>query len=65
MLNSNIWIMAWLKDNWTDTDQINVEENYEVEIWANRFNLSPERLRELITKLGPSASAVKIFLNKA
>ncbi|TDO22888.1 DUF3606 domain-containing protein [Pedobacter duraquae] len=55
--------MERLKDNWPGTDRINVAENYEVEIWAKRFDLSPERLRELVTLVGPSVSAVKIFLD--
>ena len=56
--------MEMLNGIWPANDRINVEENYEVEIWAKEFGLSPERLRELITLVGPSAIAVKSYLNQ-
>ena len=56
--------MKMLNGIWAANDRINVEENYEVEIWAKEFGLSPERLREVITLVGPSAIAVKNYLNQ-
>ena len=56
--------MEMLNGIWSANDRINVEENYEVEIWAKEFGLSPERLREVITLVGPSAKAVRNYLNQ-
>lgn len=56
--------MDRLNENWPANDRINVEENYEVEIWARQFGLSPERLRELVKQVGPSITAVENYLKQ-
>ncbi|EDM35335.1 hypothetical protein PBAL39_13922, partial [Pedobacter sp. BAL39] len=35
-----------------ESGNINVNENYEVEFWAKKFNVSPQRLREIIKVTG-------------
>lgn len=45
-----------------ESDCINVKENYEVEYWAKRFNISPQRLREIIAITGTSVQAVEQYL---
>ncbi len=47
-----------------DKDLINIHENYEVEYWAGKFNITPERLREAVKNAGTSAKAVREYLNK-
>ena len=63
-LNPNVRAMDRLNENWPANDRINVEENYEVEIWAKQFGLSPERLRELVRQVGPSITAVENYLKQ-
>ncbi|MES2378887.1 MAG: DUF3606 domain-containing protein [Bacteroidota bacterium] len=46
-----------------DRDFINIHENYEVEYWANKFNITPERLREVVKEAGTSVATVKAYLN--
>jgi len=46
-----------------DKDLINIHENYEVEYWANKFGVTPERLREAVAKAGDGVEKVKAYLN--
>ena len=41
---------------------INVNENYEVEYWANLFGIRPQVLREVTAKIGTSVRNVKAHL---
>ncbi|TDQ10030.1 DUF3606 domain-containing protein [Pedobacter metabolipauper] len=43
---------------------VDVTEYYEVEYWAKKFEVSPERLRAAVESAGTSADAVKKYLNK-
>jgi len=47
-----------------DRDRINVNENYEVEYWTKKFNISADKLREAVKAAGTSAKAVETWLNK-
>jgi len=47
-----------------DRDRINLTENYEVEYWAKRFGITPERLREVVKTAGTSVKDVENYLNK-
>jgi len=42
-----------------DRSRINVNEPYEVEYWSKAFNISPDRLRQLVQQHGVSADAVR------
>ncbi|MGF7081589.1 DUF3606 domain-containing protein [Mucilaginibacter sp. UYCu711] len=46
-----------------DKDLININENYEVEYWANKFNVTPERLREVVKDIGTNVATVKAYFN--
>jgi hypothetical protein len=43
---------------------INISEYYEIEYWANRFNVRPEQLRAAVTTVGGSITDVEHYLNK-
>jgi hypothetical protein len=46
-----------------DRNLINTSENYEVEYWANKFGVRPERLKTAVRAVGNSAAAVAKYLN--
>jgi hypothetical protein len=41
-----------------DRSRINLSEPYEVQYWADKFDVSKERLSEVVRKVGDSADAV-------
>jgi hypothetical protein len=41
-----------------DRSRINLMEPYEVQYWADKFNVSKERLSEAVRKVGHSVDAV-------
>ena len=43
-------------------DLINMNENYEVEYWASRFDVKPEVLKNAVLAVGNSAVAVEKYL---
>lgn len=45
-----------------DRDRINVNEEYELHDWAENLGISPERLKEVVAKVGPMVSDVKKHL---
>ena len=51
------------KITWTNGNLINTSENYEVEYWANKFGVRPERLKTAVRAVGNSAAAVAKYLN--
>ncbi|WP_413667366.1 DUF3606 domain-containing protein [Mucilaginibacter sp. Mucisp86] len=51
------------KAGWPDNSLINTSENYEVEYWANKFGVRPERLKTAVRAVGNSAAAVAKYLN--
>lgn len=48
----------------TDRERINVKENYEVEYWSAKFQVTPEQLRQAVKSAGTSASEVEKLLKK-
>lgn len=46
-----------------DASRINLNEDYEVEYWTNRFGVSKERLKAAVDKVGVSVDAVAKELN--
>lgn len=49
---------------WMDSEVINVEEYYMVEYWANKFDVKPEVLKQVVKNIGPSVDGVRQYLNK-
>jgi hypothetical protein len=47
-----------------DRSRINVQEDYEVRYWTERFKVSPERLKEVVKKVGPMFDDVERELSK-
>lgn len=48
-----------------DAERINVHEDYEVEYWTRVLNVSAEKLRETVKKVGVMADDVRKALGKA
>lgn len=47
-----------------DRARINVHEAYEVEYWSKELGVTPDRLRELVSKHGVMAADVRRVLGK-
>ena len=47
-----------------DRDRINVNEDYELQYWSEKFGVSRERLKEAVDAVGTSVDAVQKYLNK-
>ena len=45
-----------------DSARINVNEDYELQYWTTKFNVSAERLKEAVSQVGVSAMAVEKHL---
>lgn len=47
-----------------DRDRINLNEDYEVRDWAEKFNISAKELRDAVKEVGPMAKDVEAYLKK-
>jgi uncharacterized protein DUF3606 len=47
-----------------DRDRINMEEDYEVRYWAEKFGVSGEELRKAVQAAGPMMKDVQRHLNR-
>jgi hypothetical protein len=47
-----------------DRARINIHEDYELKHWSERFNISTEKLKDAVTKVGPMAQNVAKYLQK-
>ncbi len=47
-----------------DRDRINVNEDYELQYWTMRLEVSAEELRAAVEAVGPTAAAVREHLSK-
>ena len=47
-----------------DRTRINVNEDYELRYWSERFGVSQQKLKEAVAEVGVSASAVEAHLKK-
>ena len=47
-----------------DRDRINVNEPYEVRDWSKDLNVTPEKLKDAVKKVGPMVKDVKKELGK-
>ncbi len=48
-----------------DSKLINTSENYEVEYWSQKFNVSAEVLKNAVAVAGTTAKDVEAYLNRA
>jgi hypothetical protein len=48
----------------SDRARINIEESYEIKHWVERFNISPDKLKDAVAKVGPMADNVAKYLQK-
>jgi Protein of unknown function (DUF3606) len=48
-----------------DRNRINLNEDYEVQYWCEKFGVSPEQLRQAVQKVGSSPAAVEQTLKGA
>lgn len=47
-----------------DRDRINVNEDYELRDWSQKLGVTPEELKEAVSKVGPMAADVQKELGK-
>ncbi|MDB5128363.1 DUF3606 domain-containing protein [Mucilaginibacter sp.] len=47
-----------------DRDRVNVNEDYELQYWSEKFGVSRDRLKEAVEAVGTSVKAVQEYLNK-
>ncbi|RZK71783.1 MAG: DUF3606 domain-containing protein [Pedobacter sp.] len=52
------------EQSWMDSENINMDEYYVVEYWANQFNVKPEVLKQVVKAVGPKVDGVREYLNK-
>lgn len=45
-----------------DAARINVNEDYELRYWSDKFGLSPDKLKEVVADVGVSVKAVEEYL---
>lgn len=48
----------------SDDARINVGETYELQYWSQQFDVTPERLREAVSVVGPIAENVRNYLKR-
>ena len=47
-----------------DRDRINVNEDYELQDWSKKFDVTPDELKSAVQKVGPMAKDVQPHLGK-
>jgi hypothetical protein len=47
-----------------DRDRINVNEDYELQYWSEKFGVSRDELKEAVEAAGTTAQAVEEYLKK-
>jgi len=48
-----------------DRDRINVNEDYELRDWSQKFGVSPDALKSAVARVGPMAKDVAKALGKS
>jgi hypothetical protein len=46
------------------SDNINLQEDYELRHWSDKFDVTKVRLKAAVNAVGPSAKAVEAYLKK-
>lgn len=44
-----------------DSSKVNINEDYELQYWTKKFNVSAEELKEAVKKAGVSVDALTIY----
>lgn len=52
-------------DQFTDTERINMENDYEVQYWTSQLKVTNDELKAAVAEVGNGIEAVKVYLNKA
>ena len=47
-----------------DKDRVNVNENYELLYWSDKFDITKVKLKAAVNAVGTSAKDVEAYLNK-
>ena len=47
-----------------DRDRISLSEEYEVQDWSKKYQVTPEQLREAVKKVGNNAADVEEYFKK-
>ena len=47
-----------------DRDRISLSEDYEVQDWSKKFNVTPEKLKRAVKEVGNNAKDVEKFLSR-
>jgi len=47
-----------------DRDRINVDEEYELREWAEKFGVTPDRLKQAVKTSGPMVKDIEALLGK-
>lgn len=47
-----------------DRDRINVNEDYELQYWSEKFGVSRDELKEAVKEVGTTATAVENYFKK-
>ena len=47
-----------------DWSKVNIDENYEVEYWSNKFGIKPEQLRKAVETVGISSTDLEKYFKK-
>lgn len=42
-----------------DAQRVNIDQNYELQYWSQKFGVSPEQLKRVVDRVGPMADDVK------
>lgn len=48
-----------------DKERVNLSEDYEVQYWAHKFNVTAEKLKKAVRKVGDSAKNIEEYLKKS
>lgn len=46
-----------------DAQRVNINEDYELRYWAEKFGVSPEQLKKVVRRVGPMADDVERALS--
>lgn len=47
-----------------DRDRINVNEDYELQYWSNKFNVNVDQIRDAVKSVGTMSKDVEAYLKK-
>jgi hypothetical protein len=50
------------KTGWQDDTRINVNQDYELRYWSDKFGVTHDKLKEAVKAVGPYVSKVKKYL---